>query len=719
MQIHRSRQLLVAMTMVLILVGCSDHFPFDPPGGGDPEPPTSEDPASEDPDANSESPDEPGVGDFEVRSLDGRGNNPDHRRWGQVGRSYARVGEATYGEDGEPVELAVDPRRLSNRIFNDRHQNVHSARGLTQWTWLWGQFIDHTIGLRDGNGEQADLSYDNTDPLEEFVNDTGTISFQRSAFVERRNGHEQRNLVSSFIDAFNVYGGTEQRLEWLRNGPVDGDMSNNEATLLSTDDGFLPTADMRPDAEAPSMELAGRLANAPEGAVIAGDRRANENIALTATQTLFMREHNRIVGELPEDLDEQMKFEIARRVVGAEMQFITYNEFLPAVGVDLPEYEGYDPEVDPRITNEFATVGYRGHSMIHGEFEIEVAPDHYTEDQLAAFEERGIEVEEGAETTLVAVPLNAAFTSPELVPAIGIGPLLAAMGGEPEYENDEMFDNQLRSVLFMKPRDDVEDLAACMDGPALRECFEEGVADLALLDVLRALDHGMPNYNDMRESYGLERNTSFTDVTGEDTDEFPDDPEIDAENPLDDPDILDFVELRDADGNPVEPDPPDEPDGALGEEAADVEAEAETATTFGRGSGDEEPSEDPSEVTSEPPEDEGEGALAVEAVRRTTVASRLKALYGDVDALDPFTGMVSEPHVEGSELGELQHAIWTEQFTALRDGDSFFYLNDPVLEDIEQEYGITFQRTLREVLLDNTDLTPEDLNENVFFAEEE
>ena len=98
------------------------------------------------------------------------------------------------------------------------------------------------------------------------------------------------------------------------------------------------------------------------------------------------------------------------------------------------------------------------------------------------------------------------------------------------------------------------------------------------------------------------------------------------------------------------------------------------------------------------------------------MAARLRAIYGNVDALDPFTGMVSEPQVEGSELGELQLAIWTEQFRALRDGDRFFYANDPVLAEIEQEYGLTFRRTLREILLDNTDITPDDLPESVFFA---
>src|SRR5262249_29903192 len=158
--------------------------------------------------------------------------------------------------------------------------------------------------------------------------------------------------------------------------------------------GYLPLATARGDAsKAPAMDLMGPLTGNAPNADVAGDVRANENTALTAIHTLFAREHNRIVGELPRRLSDKKRFEIARRVVGAEEEYVTYNEFLPAMGVDLPAYHGYDPKVDAGLENEFATVGYRAHSQVHGEFEVSANAGTYSADQLQALRDAGVEVD--------------------------------------------------------------------------------------------------------------------------------------------------------------------------------------------------------------------------------------------------------------------------------------------------------------------------------------
>ena len=121
-----------------------------------------------------------------------------------------------------------------------------------------------------------------------------------------------------------------------------------------------------------------------------------------------------------------------------------------------------------------------------------------------------------------------------------------------------------------------------------------------------------------------------------------------------------------------------------------------------------------------PFESEGADGDAVLAVRRSTLAARLNAIYGgDVDSVDAFVGMVSEPHLPGSEFGELQHAMWKVQFEALRDGDANFYLWNPLVALIDSELGdvVNFRQTLAEVVVNNTELNAGDVQENLFFAQ--
>jgi hypothetical protein len=401
------------------------------------------------------------------------------------------------------------------------------------------------------------------------------------------------------------------------------------------------------------MDVMGMLVATPANAVEAGDVRANENIALTAVHTLFAREHNRIVAALPANLSEEEKFQLARRVVGAEEQYVTYTEFLPALGVRLARYRDYDPTVNAGLSNEFATVGYRGHSMIHGTMEPVAGPKRYSPAQLAGFRAEGIAVQHEDGAVKLEIPLGLTFGNPDLLQRVGLGPLLRGFGAEREYRNDELIDNQLRSVLFEVPKPGVTNPSACLDGPSLANCFA-GVADLGAIDIQRGRDHGMPTYNELRRAYGLAPQWSFAEITGERTTRFPRDRAINRHDPLDDPSILDFVQLRDAGGKVVKP----------GTDAAKEEV--------------------------------------VSVVRRTTLAARLRAIYRDPGRLDAFVGMLAEPHLRGTEFGELQLAIWKRQFEALRDGDRFFYLNDPYLNTIVREYGIDYRHTLAEIIDMNT-----------------
>ena len=603
--------------------------------------------------------DRPILGIWEVQSLSGQNNNLTvNTNWGRAGQNYIRIAPSRYA-DGRSVPVSgPNSRFVSNRVHNDVHQNLFSENEVSQWVFAWGQFIDHVFGLRDEAGTTANIPFNAADPLEEFTNTLGNIPFVRSKAAPGTgvtNARQQVNTVSSYIEASNVYGDTDVRLDWLREGSVDGNPDNNGARLLMPNN-YLPRRDARGNpAAAPTMAIDGRLLANPNSAKVAGDVRANENFALTSIHTLFAREHNRIVSVLPSTISQQDKFQIARAVVIMEIQHITYTQYLPAIGVTLPTYQGYNPFVNATLGNEFATVGYRAHSMIHGELEIETELARYSQTTLNAMAAQGVEIViDGADVAL-AVPLNVAFFNPTLLEQIQLGPALKGLGLESQYKNDEQIDNQLRSVLFRVP---VTGNPECLDGPELPDCFN-GVVDLGAIDIERGRDHGMPTYNGLRNALGLSSKTSFTSITGESTDQFP------AGLGINSPQCLDFVALFDVNGNPTT-------------------VEADNAT---RG------------------------------VRRCTLAAKLRAIYGgNVNNVDAFVGILSEPHIAGREFGQTQLAVWQKQFAALRDGDRFYYVNDPLLPFIRNNFNIEPRKTLAEVIARNTDIPQGDLAANVFFT---
>ena len=106
----------------------------------------------------------------------------------------------------------------------------------------------------------------------------------------------------------------------------------------------------------------------------AGDHRANEQLGLISMHTIWFREHNRIATELltlNPHWDGDIIYHETRKIVGAMMQHITYQHWLPKifgpVGMRLlGSYQGYDPNVDASIANEFAAAAFRfGHTLIN------------------------------------------------------------------------------------------------------------------------------------------------------------------------------------------------------------------------------------------------------------------------------------------------------------------------------------------------------------------
>jgi hypothetical protein len=218
-----------------------------------------------------------------------------------------------------------------------------------------------------------------------------------------------------------------------------------------------------------------------DGFFEAGDIRANEQAGLTAMHTLFMREHNRqarrIAARWPTLIDEQI-YVRARQHVGALMQKITYDEFLPALMGENPlaPYTGYNAFAFPNISNEFSTAAYRfGHSMLPTE--------------LARANNDGSTIDQGN------IGLKDAFFNPANVTTIGIDPYLKGLTIQKAQEIDAKIVNDLRNFLFGAPG--------------------AGGFDLAALNIQRGRDHGLADFNSVRAYWGLPRFQSASEISSD------------------------------------------------------------------------------------------------------------------------------------------------------------------------------------------------------------
>ncbi len=408
----------------------------------------------------------------EVPSIDGTGNNIANPEWGSTGEQLQRLTTVEYA-DGISAPTGGDrpsAREVSNTVVAQLTSETDD-RYLTDLVWLWGQFVDHDIDLTE-NADPAEpfpIEVPQGDP---YFDPTGaggvTIGLNRSVYDEATgdsiaNPRQQINQITALLDGSVVYGSDQERSDELRTFS-GGKLKTSPGDLLPFNEAGLPNA-----------------GGTSASLFLAGDVRANENAALTAMQTLFVREHNRLADEIavsnPTFTDEQI-FQQARATVTAEIQSITYNQYLPALLGEgaIGEYTGYDPSVNPGIANIFSTASYRfGHSMLPTE--------------LLRLNADGTVIDDGN------LPLANAFFAPEEIIDNGIDSLLLGLSSNMANELDTQMVDDVRNFLFGVPG--------------------SGGFDLASLNIQRGRDHGLADYNQARVDVGLAPVTGFSEITSD------------------------------------------------------------------------------------------------------------------------------------------------------------------------------------------------------------
>lgn len=398
-----------------------------------------------------------------VRSYDGTGNNLANPQWGSTDEQLLRVAPNDYA-DGISAPAGNDrpgARVISNALVAHGPEESTNDRQLSAFIYIWGQFLDHDIDLTEpptGTLEALNVEVPVGDPdFDPEARGDLVITLNRSRYdlstgTSVDNPRQQINEITAWIDGSMIYGSDKATADSLRTF-VGG--------KLRTSAGNLPPTDA-------------------EGNFVAGDVRANENIELTAMHALFVREHNwwaaRIARENPRLSDEQI-YQKARAIVGAEIQVITYKEFLPALlgSGALDRYRGYNNTVDPSVANEFSTAAFRlGHSLINDDVEFFGNDGRIVRDEVS---------------------LRDAFFNPDLVKETGIDSMLKYAASTNAEELDNKIVDSLRNFLFGLPG--------------------QGGFDLASLNIQRGRDHGLGDYNSVREAYGLARVDSFSDISSD------------------------------------------------------------------------------------------------------------------------------------------------------------------------------------------------------------
>lgn len=430
------------------------------------------------------------------RSIDGFGNNLHNPTLGQAGTNLLRVSPAAFSDGISAPSLAANPtpRVLSNALNNQadpanpgQDLETADAKNNSAFIYAFGQFVDHDLDLTPTDPSQTDVIP--ADP-NETAPALGPQTFQKSVIdpnIGVTTPAQQINANTSFLDLSQVYGSSQAVSDALRTfggGKLKtspgGFLPYNNLTYFTADQ--LSAINMANDAHVVTNDKL----------FAAGDVRANETPELTALQSLFVRNHNRIADQVKREhrywSDEKI-FQEARKLNIASYQKIVYNGYLPNLlgANNLPKYKGYNPHVDPSIATEFSTVAFRfGHSLLSSDIE--------------RLNNRGQPVAGGS------LDLAATFFDPNVITntgavdpvtgmaSTGIGPILKGAASNVAQKEDLLAISAIRNTLF-----------------AAGGATDNGL-DLISRDIQRARDHGIGSYDQVRAAYGLAPVTTFAQI---------------------------------------------------------------------------------------------------------------------------------------------------------------------------------------------------------------
>ncbi|WP_298436361.1 peroxidase family protein [uncultured Jannaschia sp.] len=619
-----------------------------------------------------------------IRTLSGEGNNIANPEFGAADEPFIRLTEARYGDADDagnrevnPIFDGLDPRTISNVLGDQEVDLATSAKNANALFTAFGQYFDHGLTFIAKDSANGTIAIGGEGSERSPTSDNPADLTRAQVVGHDADGNPMHvNKTSPFIDQNQAYGSHELVGQFLRES--DGnqgfgmrllsgepDPSDPEFNLLPTLRDLIEhhwaadtifTDPSLPNGAQSFREAFPGLVDETTGAIdgemvkmmasdfmgsthallidtnpylnlldhrIAGDGRANENVALTSIHTIWARNHTFHVENLVasgfEGSPEEV-FQAAKLLNVAEYQRVVYEDFAdmllggmrdPDGGTGDHGWDGYDDTVDARISHEFAAAVYRfGHSMISETVQV-MGPDGNP----------------------IQVPLFDAFLNPTNAAEAFNGPLPQGYVPQPGY-------TQLgtKAILEGATTQAAEEVDFNIVD-AVRNDLVRVNADLFSFNVARGWDIGLGTLNQVRADLAASTNRHIAEAVGlaGDLSPYADWGDFQARNGLSNEVIAQLMEAY--------------PDLVLStQEEIDAFVAVNPGLTLLDGEN---------------------GAKIVKGI----------------DRVDLWVGGLAEKHVNGGMVGQTFWVVIHEQLDRLQEGDRFYYIDQFDNFDFYQQFG--------------------------------
>ncbi|XP_072384159.1 salivary peroxidase/catechol oxidase-like [Diabrotica undecimpunctata] len=429
------------------------------------------------------------------RSINGSCNNFNKGSLGESYTAFERLLPAVYLNNYEASKRSLtkatlpSARKISNAIISNK-PNPHES--LTMAFNLFGQFIEHDLSSialsvmihRNDSFTCCDTyGYDIAPrykhPLCMPIQISSDDKYYSKKHVHCMNyvrslpamgsdcsiGYlEQQNQATHYLDGSQIYG-TSDEASW--------ELRTKEGGKLKTSKNNFPYVSNKPQEHC-------RVKSDQDICFVSGDQRVNLHPQITVMYTLWIREHNRIAVELSrvnKHWDDERVFQEARKIVIAEIQHITYYEWLKHL-LDtkyltiIEKFSKYRDDIDPSVSNAFVTAAIRSmYSMLSENISF---VDHNQKE-------------------ISALILHKTYNKPEVVTKDeNFNLILRGLSNQVAQKISNFYSNELNNMFLAD---------------------DNYGYDIVSLDIQRGRDHGLPGYNDYRKLCGLQKASNFKDFT--------------------------------------------------------------------------------------------------------------------------------------------------------------------------------------------------------------